>query len=201
VGAHQEYRADRSKRVDIGPPIPLSSGRMFRSEDQRELVTIFDEPDAVTDRVIALSREIDLSDLQLTPKAMVDRLRQVYGQENWADQHENSIHLAWGNSVGPANEGCAERGKGEANDPGLWHDAEGVVPVRALAVNRFGGGIQVFRTTSRSDWRASVIRNCGPVVTAVLAIQSGYVYHFTTFLFDKQEYSKSYKGELVWRNR
>ncbi|WP_157953672.1 peptidoglycan-binding domain-containing protein [Oceanimonas marisflavi] len=58
---------------------PYSSGRMYVSEDEQEMITLFDEPPAASDKVVAIRRQMRFSPKSLNLIEIKSSLEQRYG--------------------------------------------------------------------------------------------------------------------------
>jgi hypothetical protein len=77
------YRADPGwgSRTPTGGIAPLTSGRMYVSEDESEVIVIYDEPPAASRRVVAVLRQQRLPKGAVPRQSVLERLQSKYGPE------------------------------------------------------------------------------------------------------------------------
>jgi hypothetical protein len=75
--AKREWQIDAA----VGTPRRYTSGKLFVSKNEQDLIILFDEPPAAERVVVGVARQVLFPRGEVSASALVDQLRQKYGKE------------------------------------------------------------------------------------------------------------------------
>ena len=73
----------------------FSSSRIYVAEDESELIALYDEPPAAAGIVVAITRQINFPQGQMTAAAALTQMRGKYGEEDWSGRYG----IGWGEGL------------------------------------------------------------------------------------------------------
>ncbi len=133
-------QADRARQATTlaGQLDPYSSGRMFISEDEQEVITLFDEPPAAASTVLAIRRQLRLPPQSINLLSLKSSLEQRYGPAKFSRPVEqfgrNGFEFIW--AAYEPSQGC----QGLSIQPeNIWLEESGApaMPVSAIGQHQY----------------------------------------------------------------
>ena len=194
--------SDRSSQISVSDTmlLPYASGRIYVSNDESEMIAIYDEPPAAPGRVVGLWRVLRLPQASIDPTGLRATLVEKYGDPRAVED----IQLAFGSQGvawtwhDPVDFRCSDIHTQKQSD--RWHDESGVtgwVPTlmseQALPTLAYDSAFD-----SVTDDPLSIARFCPTMLGVRLARYDGRVKQqpagdeIVTWLSDNRAYARLY---------
>jgi len=197
--------ADRQWQTTVasGTILPFSSGRLFISQDEKELITIFDEPPAVPGVVMGVVRQVRFAKSQVPLLALVTELKNKYGQQPVVDNNMMGPGmLLWGRQFVRDDktlaQGCIPIRN--VSYKKIWRMPDGKPANHPLFRSRQDGSFPTLETEASL---ANHGRACGQGVVAYFDVTQSNWDALSVWLFDMTSYAaaivaskKMPKGEV-----
>lgn len=193
--------ADRSTQLATltGKIEAYSSGRMYISQEETEVIVVFDEPPAAPDKVVGLWRMVRTPHGAIEPDALKATLTKRYGSPTAVEAASpggstGGINFVW-SDFKPRN-GC--QSISEIHQNNLWHDEEGAPADPPASLGRHY--YPAFATSNYAffgvDDEPLAMSSLCPAALgiryATYPLQNGATDEIVTWLKDDRAYAKLY---------
>jgi len=180
VGRVMVASRDWQPEAAVGKPGTYTSGRLYVSADESDMIMLFDEPPAAPGIVMGVLRQIALPKGQVPAAALINQLRQRYGREASTARGQ----LIWSETGQVGNERCIPA-ENAAQSMTIWRDEKGQIDDKWRPKGmRYSGMSPSLRRDSSPQER------CSRLLTALIDIQSNSDWdRLEVRLFDHETYS------------